>query len=596
MLTTTTLKTTRSWIDKFCRIGTDNPLLDQDARRKIYIVNLIGAITVLMNFIPGLIILSLTHSLRIYIPSTAEGLLFMLVPYLNYKHRYNAAVMLMFGAHMASFLYFGLLFGPAVNVSAIATFLIGSVVLLYNSERYIITSIILAVVAILILQVDYFYQFVPPLTLSEYQLSVINKLAAMIVFLLNCITLYCYITALLKQRKRQEQIIAEKTAQLSTACNFLEEFVHTNWHDLRQGVNNLVLSNKDLLNTQQEQGFPDVVRVPAEQLSNLAIVSWNLDQQVSNALDFSLLRKGQLPEKNLEIITVRQWAEEIVRFNSMSSKRKNVMLQLSIQADIPPRIVTDVRRTTRIVNNLLSNAIKFTAVGTAVELEIGLDANKRHFTIRVSDQGPGIEADQLEQIFLPFTTTYNAFQPGYGIGLPNARVLAKSLGGNIQVDSVPGKGATFTFRHPVFKLGEQETAPVEQQQADFGGARVLFIDDNEMYHKLFRQRLKETGCEMHSEFTGAKGLEAARTFPLPDLILLDLTLPDIHGMEVLKKLKKEYATRHIPVIIASTVEEAGLKERVLQAGADGFIRKELTTDNIGAELQKFLSFNVATGS
>lgn len=585
------------WLNKkfesICKIGTNYHDLNDHQRRMIGIVNLVSSLTVLLNFLPGTLLFFLTREYLIFFPSCFEGLLFMLVPFLNSRRKYNAAVFVMFSAHCASALYFGLLFGPAVNLYFITIFLIGSVYLLFQSKVYRRLSIICTVVMLVVLELDYTYGFVPPLLLSGYNIEVVKKLATGIVLVLDGLVGYFYISALLKQNERQEKLVEERTAQLKLAADAMEAFTRNVSHEMRIHLNKLALTNQELCEMMREQNNRKFLLVPCNLFRKFDTATKELQTLVNTVLDFSKIKEGKIIDLTLKPIVVKDWANERVDYYSDSADAKHVEISLNIEANVPPRLVTSAWGLNRIFDNLMSNALKWAPKNSKILVRIYIDPETAALKLDVTDEGPGIAANQQESIFELFTTKTNGFADGTGVGLPTARNIAETLGGSLTLlKEQEGFGTTFILTHPILQLKKENTiAPIDSKRENFKEAKVLVVDDDEQSYGLFKMSLERLGCIPTLAATGKSALPIAIEL-LPDIILLDKKLPDISGMDVLKELRSNKLTKNIPVIIVSGDPYKDDEEEALKAGANGYLIKPAMIDSVNAQLKKFLSFRV----
>lgn len=593
-------------LDEFCKIGTDNPDLTEDSINNIKTVNLIGGITVLLNFIPGLLLFSLTRHYLIFIPSTMEGLLFMAVPLLNLWHRYNQAVMLMFIVHCCSAVYFGLLFGATINVDGIAFFLVGSVFYLFQSNRARIMCVIVSILIPVFLEINYAYNLVTPILLNDYNGYIVKLLATSIVMFLNGLVLYFYISSLLKKNKKQKQLIAEKealvqhqellieerTAQLKISEARMENFLTKMSHDMRLGLNNMVLSNAFIEFEQEKQQLDGKVIIPSEYFEIINTSTRDLQQMVNNTLDISKIKKGFLEEPALSFIRVKPWLKERLRLLNMKAIRKNVQMILTISENVPPRIVSDIGRMNRILDNILSNALKFTNVDTSIELTLTMDETETAFKFYIKDQGPGIPVHEQEKIFKEFVSTSAGLTEGSGVGLTNARELASSLNATITVNSELGNGATFCISHPILTINNLKNNTVSSATAlkdDFQGARILIIDDDEFSSKLFNKLLTNDNCLTEVAANMASGMIIANKVPSPDLIIIDRNLPDGDGFKFVETLKSSHLTKDIPIIMVSADATDTSQEEAKQIGVEEYVTKPTDIRTIRRTIRRHLS-------
>jgi CheY-like chemotaxis protein/anti-sigma regulatory factor (Ser/Thr protein kinase) len=225
-------------------------------------------------------------------------------------------------------------------------------------------------------------------------------------------------------------------------------------------------------------------------------------------------------------------------------------------------VLADRQRLLQVLLNLLTNAVKYNRPGGAVEVACRPAANDC-FAIEVRDTGPGIAAEDVGRLFVPFDRLglEAGTREGAGLGLALAKRLVEAMNGSISVASVPGTGTTFTVVLPqaADPLADSEEAAAPPPTKVRRRATVLYIEDNRANLTLVERALtKRTELEVLSATTGLDGIELARKHR-PDLLLLDLHLPDLGGEDVLDELAAHDETRDVPVVVISA---AASKERI----------------------------------
>jgi CheY-like chemotaxis protein len=238
----------------------------------------------------------------------------------------------------------------------------------------------------------------------------------------------------------------------------------------------------------------------------------------------------------------------------MKPLQQNDAVELLFEDPIDsPTLFTDEAKVAQILRNLISNALKFTERGE-VRVTASFDNRTRLCSLTVADTGIGIAAEDHEVVFQEFSQVANMLQyraKGTGLGLPLSRRLAELLGGTLSLHSTPGQGSVFTLSIPA-SLGQASAAApvVVSQPGQLRG--VLMIDDEETSRYVLRQMLAGCGpLRVQEAETGADGLRLARTWR-PDVVLLDLRLPDVDGFDVMDRLSSDPATAGIPVIVCTS--------------------------------------------
>lgn len=288
---------------------------------------------------------------------------------------------------------------------------------------------------------------------------------------------------------------------------------------------------------------------------------------INEVMDIARVETGALATE-LGPIRLGPALEEVLRRAEPLAERR----QVSIPAQLPPGadvwVMGTERKVRQVFANLLENGITYNHAGGSVTLScMHRDSRVR---VSVTDTGPGIPPGQIEAAFTPFERLgMEQHDPeGTGLGLPVARSLLVAMGGEIGVESELGTGSTFWF-----ELEEAE-APLEQVRSGNGkaveGPLVLYVDDKPENIMLVRRILaRRPAVHLISATLGLEGLETARTRH-PDLILLDLDLPDLAGREVLSRIQADSSIRDIPVVVVSAQAEPASVERLLAEGARAY--------------------------
>jgi CheY-like chemotaxis protein len=241
----------------------------------------------------------------------------------------------------------------------------------------------------------------------------------------------------------------------------------------------------------------------------------------------------------------------------------------------------------------MSNAVKSTPAGGRIHLSADLVDGV--VEVAVADTGPGIAPEEQEAIFEEFQQGRETVgrQEGTGLGLPLSRRLIELHGGRLWVDSIKGGGSTFRFTLPVGPIDAYgiPAAPaqiVSSQPSLLGaGELVLIVDDNEKNRRLARNVLGFAGFRTIEVANGADGVSVA-TEHLPDVILMDIRLPDMDGTKAVQLLKSDPRTARIPVVALTSLAMKGDREWFLAAGFDGYLEKPISVREFPAQVQSYV--------
>ncbi len=357
-------------------------------------------------------------------------------------------------------------------------------------------------------------------------------------------------------------------------------------------------------------GFSDILGqevTDARQLEYIGTISSSaqtLLKLIDDILDLSKIEAGKLELQPSEF-SLSVMGREIQQMFDLKAREKKLAFSVDISDAVPEAIVGDEVRFRQVLINLVGNAIKFTKKG---EVRVVLDARKNRsqpqsvdIKIKVSDTGIGIPEDQVSTIFNAFVQQKgqrNAEFGGTGLGLTITQRLVEMMGGSIKVESEKGKGSHFILmfkKVKAKKLKEKESTIKEVAVTNirFRPATVLVVDDspvNRSLARIYLDRLKLTCIEAEN---GREGIEMARKHK-PDIILLDMVMPVLDGMETIKILKAHKDLSKIPVISLTASAMKGTADKMLSAGYSGYLKKPTSLEDFVKELARLLPYDDAT--
>lgn len=322
------------------------------------------------------------------------------------------------------------------------------------------------------------------------------------------------------------------------------EFVSMVSHELRTPLTS-IKGYVDLLQT------GEVGQLTPEQYEFLTIVKTNTDRLVeliNELLDISRIEAGRI-ELHCRALDLPRLIHQVAETLRPQLRAKQHTLTLALPEYLPP-VWGDSDRVIQILTNLLSNAHKYTPPAGA--LTIRAQSQGAEVVVDVADTGIGLSKEDQAQLFTKFFRAQNrATQqiPGTGLGLAITRSLVELHGGKIWVESEMGKGSTFRFTLPLAPSALEQETPVSAQP----GKRILIVDDEPDIAKLIRHYLERAGYQTLLAHNGADALRVAQ-IEQPDLITLDIVLPDTNGFAVLESLKRDPQTQAIPVLLLSILE------------------------------------------
>jgi PAS domain S-box-containing protein len=384
------------------------------------------------------------------------------------------------------------------------------------------------------------------------------------------------------QRKRVEEV--ERASKAKT------EFLSRVSHELRTPLN-AILGFGQLL---ERQGPTETQRV---RIRHILSAGKHLLGLINEVLDISRIESGKL-QLSLEPVCVADALEEVFDLMRPLAAGRKIELSANTEMDATVYVMADRQRFKQVLLNLLSNGVKYTP--QFGQVAVSYHESGDNIRITVSDTGPGIPANKRERLFMPFERlgAEQSNVEGTGLGLALSQRLMQAMGGSIGVDSTTGKGSKFWIElpctaSPLPKAALQKKVAARDPHAIGANRKVLYIEDNLSNLTLIEELLQERpDIELLTAMQGKLGLELARQH-LPDLVLLDLHLPDIHGHEVIRELKSFDATRAVPVVVISADATASQIERLLAAGATTYLTKPLDVSEFFRVIDKATATNGA---
>jgi len=381
---------------------------------------------------------------------------------------------------------------------------------------------------------------------------------------------FAKLTRDLTARNKVEAVLTNARAVAEKANLAKSEFLSSMSHELRSPLN-AILGFAQLM----EMDSPPPTPAQTESISQILNAGWYLLELINEILDLAAIESGKL-SISLEPVSLRELLHECQSMIEPLALRRS--LHMSFPATCGDfHVHADRTRIKQVLINLLSNAIKYNSIGGSVVVDCSANATRGHVRITVTDTGPGLPPEKLTQLFQPFNRLGQEAtgEEGTGIGLVVSKRLVELMDGAIGVESKVGTGSVFWVElrstAPLTVPVALETiAPVESVGTTAAAMRtLLYVEDNPANLTLVQRLISHrSDLRMLSAVDGHRGVELARTC-LPDVILMDINLPGISGIEALKILRDDKATAHIPVLALS----ANAMARDIQKGLDaGFLR------------------------
>ena len=363
--------------------------------------------------------------------------------------------------------------------------------------------------------------------------------------------------------------LEEKAESLRRADEMKSRFLSNMTHEFQTPLNSVLALTRLLL----ERADGDLTSEQEKQVTFIRQATEDLSELVHDLLDLAKVEAGKATIRATEF-TVQDLFGALRGLMRPVQVNDAVDLIFETAEQLPP-LQTDEGKVSQIVRNYISNALKFTERGE-VRVSAALDGYG-YVIFRVKDTGIGISAADQERLFMEFGQVPNRLQAkvrGTGLGLSLSKRLAELLGGKVGVESALGEGSTFWLKVPMALPGLEplEAAAPVRQAPSAGAPTALVIDDEQTARYLLRRCLTTIGCRVTEAAGGIEGLARAER-EQPSVIFLDLNMPDMHGSEVLARLKRNPATSDIPVIIATSQVVAGDEQERLSSHAVAVLGK-----------------------
>lgn len=310
---------------------------------------------------------------------------------------------------------------------------------------------------------------------------------------------------------------------------------------------------------------------------------------INEILDLSRIEAGALKVER-EPVTVHECVRESLELVQQQAAARGIVLSNRV-APVAGVVLADPTRCKQVMLNLLSNAIKYNREGGRVELDCKIEDDM--LALSVSDTGAGIPEDKLDGLFQPFNRlgAESSGIEGTGIGLTISLRLLQLMGGNIRVETRAGKGSTFTMllpRLPDAQGGGADVAAALPVRPQWSGARVVYVEDSATNQALMEMMLEQLGgLQLFLAASGVDGLRLIGQVQ-PDLVLLDVGLPDMSGLELLAALRRDPRTANIPACAVSALAAPQDVEAGLAAGFDAYLTKPLQFEALAATISRLL--------
>ncbi|MGQ0699039.1 MAG: hybrid sensor histidine kinase/response regulator [Panacagrimonas sp.] len=404
-----------------------------------------------------------------------------------------------------------------------------------------------------------------------------------------------------EERLRLDQVLQDKNAELENAKVVAEkanlaksDFLSSMSHELRSPLN-AILGFAQLMDSDS----PPATQAQKESIGQILHAGWYLLELINEILDLAVIESGKLSLSE-EPVSLEEVLLECQAMMEPQGQKRGIKLNFP-SFDAPCFVLADQTRLKQVFINLLSNAIKYNRPGGDVVVEFSTGSAERT-RICVTDTGAGLSPEKLTQLFQSFNRLgrEGGAEEGTGIGLVVSKRLVELMGGTIGVESTVGTGSVFWFELGTaaapqlrYDIGHPTTATQTQILQSAPLRTLLYVEDNPANLKLVEQLIaRRSDLALLTAVTGELGIECARTRQ-PEVILMDINLPGISGIEALRILREDPLTAHIPVLAISANAMPGDIRKGLEAGFFRYLTKPVKVDEFMDSL--YLALDVAEG-
>ncbi|MFZ2960891.1 MAG: PAS domain S-box protein [Candidatus Ozemobacteraceae bacterium] len=400
------------------------------------------------------------------------------------------------------------------------------------------------------------------------------------------------------ERKRLDQVLQEKNAELESARALAEkanlaksEFLSSMSHELRSPLN-AILGFAQLMETESPPPTPG----QKESIVQILRAGWHLLKLIDEILDLAKVESGQVPLSR-EPVSLAEITTECRSMIEPQAQQRGIQMVFP-QFDMPYFVRADRTRVKQVLINLLSNAIKYNSKQGVLEVKCS-ESTPGWIRLSIRDTGAGLSPEKLTQLFQAFNRLgqESGGEEGTGIGLVVAKRLVELMGGAIGVESTVGVGSMFWFEllsvaEPCVSMEKDDVVALSLSHVSPGAKprSLLYVEDNPANMKLVEQIIaRRSDINLMTAVNGKSGIEIARV-SRPDVILMDINLPDINGFEVLKILRADPATAHIPAIAISANAMPFDIERGKKEGFFCYLTKPINVNEFMEALNATMEF------
>ena len=406
----------------------------------------------------------------------------------------------------------------------------------------------------------------------------------------------------ISDRKQAEAKLQHTNQELIRATKLKDEFLANMSHELRTPLNAILGMTEAL----QEQIYGDINDRQIQALQTVEKSGNHLLELINDILNLAKIEAGQV-ELNYSLASISSLCESSLNFIKQQAMKKQIQLDMHLQPNLP-EMQLDERRIKQVLINILNNAVKFTANGGHIKLEATKlshvsehtqEHTQDYLQISITDTGIGISPENIQKLFKPFIqidSALNRKYEGTGLGLALAKQIIELHGGTIGITSEIGVGSCFTIELPINHIepppppepaSDLEQYLVEPKQLSVSTTPlILLAEDNEANISTVKSYLEAKAYRLLIAMNGQEAIDLAKSAQ-PDLILMDIQMPVIDGLEAIKQIRLDPNLVNIPIIALTALAMESDRQSCMAAGADEYITKPIKLKALSQMIQSY---------
>lgn len=393
-----------------------------------------------------------------------------------------------------------------------------------------------------------------------------------------------------------ERRVQERTVELVYANQVKDEFLANMSHELRTPLNGILGFTDNLL----EGVYGVLFERQSYALQMIRSSGEHLLELINDVLDISKIEAGKF-EFRLEEVVVEKICQSSLVFIKQLAYKKSIRVGY-LSSDVDITVMADPRRLKQILINLLNNAVKFTSEHGEVQLEVRADASEGRLRFSITDTGLGISAEDLPKLFNPFVQLDGGLSRQYegsGLGLALVKKMVEMHGGSVAVQSTPGLGSCFSFVLPwaqniqaandlsLLEAADEKNNIAARSIPAVRG-KILIAEDHEVTILATRDYLETRGYQVFIARDGREALSKAEEV-FPDIILMDVQMPQLNGLEATRRLRADPRFATLPIIALTAFAMPGDRENCLEAGMNEYLSKPVKLKELEKMIEEFLN-------